>query len=69
MPPKQTSSSSATAAAQAAKTNHAKQCNPNHPEFQGHQQGYTGKGNKADLDHHAKQLNPNNELFRPRGPK
>lgn len=29
--------------------------------------GYTGQGDKADLDHHAKQLNPNNPLFRPKG--
>ncbi|PAA68862.1 hypothetical protein BOX15_Mlig016824g2, partial [Macrostomum lignano] len=26
--------------------------------------GYSGKGDKADLDNHAKQLNPNNWRFK-----
>ena len=57
------------AAEKAHKDNHANQCNPNNPEFRGHQQGYTGKGNKADLDNHARQLNPENSLHRPPGGK
>ncbi|CAF3078742.1 unnamed protein product, partial [Rotaria sp. Silwood2] len=70
MPPKQTlSASPSIVAAKAARDNHANQCNPNHPEYQGYQASYIGQGTKADLDHHAKQLNPNNSLFQPGGPK
>jgi hypothetical protein len=61
--------SSSAAAHKAANDNKANQCNPNHSEFGGHQQGYTGKGTKEDLVNHAKQLNPNNSLHRPPGNK
>ena len=47
--------------------NHSNQCNPNHPENQGHTSGYSGTGTKADLDNHANQLNPKHEEYR--GPK
>ncbi|KYN37362.1 hypothetical protein ALC56_08265 [Trachymyrmex septentrionalis] len=41
--------------------NRTNQCNPTHtPSGPGHKAGYTGKGDKADLDNHAKQLDPNN---------
>lgn len=49
--------------------NHANQCNPNNPKYQGHTPGYPGDGNKADLDNHANQLNPNNDKFQPKGGK
>jgi hypothetical protein len=56
--------SAAAAAEKAAKDNRANQCNPNHPEYRGHQPGYQGKGTKADLAHHSRQLNPQNQLYR-----
>ena len=43
--------------------NHANQCNPNNPNYQGHTSGYSGTATKADLDNHANQLNPNNSKF------
>ncbi len=61
--------SAAAAAEKAAKDNRANQCNPNHPEFRGHEQGYQGKGTKADLDNHARQLNTQNRLHKQSGPK
>lgn len=43
---------------------YAKQCNPTHtPTGPGHQAGYQGKGDKADLDNRSDQLNPNNEKY------
>jgi len=57
--------SSSKAAEQAPKDNRANQCNPKHPEYRGHQPGYTGKGNKADLDNHARQLDPKSPLYKP----
>lgn len=47
--------------------NHANQCNPNHPTYQGHQSGYSGSGTKADLDNHANQCNPNNPRYQGSG--
>ena len=43
--------------------NHANQCNPNNPEYKGHDPKYPGTGDKADLDNHANQLNPNNSRY------
>ncbi|KAK3090510.1 hypothetical protein FSP39_012390 [Pinctada imbricata] len=48
---------------QANNDNKSSQCNPNNPNYGGHQPGYTGTGTKADLDNHSNQLNPNNERF------
>jgi len=61
--------SAAAAAEKAAKDNRANQCNPNHPEYRGHQPGYQGKGTKADLDHHSRQLNTQNWRHKQSGPK
>ena len=46
--------------------NHSDQCNPNNPNYKGHEKGYSGKGDKADLDNHANQKNPNNPQYQPK---
>ncbi|CAF1106626.1 unnamed protein product [Rotaria sp. Silwood1] len=61
--------SSFTAADQTANDNKSNQCNPNNAEYSGHQLGYTGTGDKADLDNHANQLNPNNSNYQSGGSK
>jgi len=61
--------SAAAAAEKAAKDNRANQCNPNHPEFRGHEPGYQGKGTKANLDNHSRQLNTQNRLQKQSGSK
>ncbi len=38
--------------------NHSNQCNPNNPEYKGHQPGYQGTGDKPDLENHSRQKNP-----------
>ncbi len=43
--------------------NHANQCNPNNPNYEGRPKGYPGDGSKADLDNRSNQLNPNNERY------
>ena len=43
--------------------NHSNQCNPNNPNYAGHQSGYSGTGTKADLDNHSNQMNPNNSQY------
>ena len=43
--------------------NHANQCNPNNPNYEGHTKGYSGDGSQADRDNHSNQLNPNNERY------
>ena len=43
--------------------NHADQCNPNNPEYAGHESGYKGDGTKADRDNHSDQMNPNNPKY------
>lgn len=47
----------------ADRDNHADQCNPNNPKYDGHTTGYGGSKTKADLDNHANQLNPNNPAY------
>ncbi|XP_018046276.1 PREDICTED: uncharacterized protein LOC108685816 [Atta colombica] len=43
--------------------NRTNQCNPTHmPSGPGHKTGYSGTGDKADLDNHSDQLNPNNPI-------
>jgi hypothetical protein len=59
-------SSSSTAADCAANDNKSNQCNPNHAEYAGHQSGYSGTGNEADLNNHSNQLNPNNSNYQPK---
>ena len=60
---------SSTAADQAANDNKANQCNANHDQYAGHQPGYSGTGDQADLNNHGNQLNPNNANFQPKGSK
>ncbi len=48
---------------QADQDNHANQCNPNHPSYEGHVPGYQGTGDKPDRVNHSNQLNPNNERY------
>ncbi|CAF4533911.1 unnamed protein product [Didymodactylos carnosus] len=47
----------------ASNDNKANQCNPNNSEYAGHQSGYGGTGDAADLNNHANQLNPNSDQF------
>ena len=61
--------SSSTAAGKAVHANKFNQCNSKHPNYGGHQPGYTGTGSRADLNNHANQLNSNNSIYRPKESK
>ena len=61
--------SSTIPANNAANDNKSNQCNPNNAEYRGHQSGYTGTGDTADLNNHANQLNPNNSRYQAGGTK
>lgn len=43
--------------------NHADQCNPNNPEYKGHDPKFGG--NQKEADNHGDQLNTNNPKFQP----
>ena len=60
---------SSTAVNQAANDNKANQCNSNHPQYAGHQPGYSGTGDQADLNNHANQQNPTNPNSQAKGSK
>ena len=61
--------SSTTSANNAANDNKANQCNPNNADYSGHQPGYQGTGDAADLNNHGNQMNPNNSRFQAGGTK
>ncbi|KYN18998.1 hypothetical protein ALC57_08671 [Trachymyrmex cornetzi] len=45
--------------------NRTNQRNPTHtPSGPGHKAGYTGTGDKADLDNHSNQFNENNKSYK-----